>query len=71
MDIGGLLDREVFRYIGKEDSPRSLTYQITLMKKVGFEKIENIAQVVKFCSIWRGQDQIFSYQKEEVVNGQL
>ena len=59
MDIGGLLDREVFRYIGKEDSPRSLTYQITLMKKVGFEKIENIAQVVMFRNIWRGRDQMF------------
>jgi tRNA (cmo5U34)-methyltransferase len=30
----------VFDYIDKEDSPRSLTYQLALMKKVGFEKIE-------------------------------
>ncbi len=30
----------VFDYIDKEDSPRSLTYQLELMKKVGFEKIE-------------------------------
>ena len=32
--------RRVFDYIDKEDSPRSLTYQLALMKKVGFEKIE-------------------------------
>ena len=32
--------REVFSYIDKEDSPRSLTYQIALMEKVGFKKIE-------------------------------
>ncbi len=31
---------KVFDYIDKEDSPRSLTYQLELMKKVGFEKIE-------------------------------
>ena len=30
----------VFDYIDKEDSPRSLTYQLELMNKVGFEKIE-------------------------------
>ncbi len=31
---------KVFDYIDKEDSPRSLTYQLELMKKVGFKKIE-------------------------------
>jgi tRNA (cmo5U34)-methyltransferase len=31
---------KVFAYIDKEDSPRSLTYQLKLMKKVGFEKVE-------------------------------
>ena len=31
---------KVFDYIDKEDSPRSLTYQLELMQKVGFEKIE-------------------------------
>jgi len=31
---------KVFDYIDKEDSPRSLTYQLELMKKVGFEKVE-------------------------------
>jgi len=39
--IGGKDYRtRVFDYIDKEDSPRSLTYQLALMKKVGFEKIE-------------------------------
>ncbi len=31
---------EVFRYIAQEDSPRSLTYQIELLRKVGFQTIE-------------------------------
>ena len=31
---------KVFDYIDKEDSPRSLTYQLKLMKEVGFEKVE-------------------------------
>ncbi|RTE54683.1 class I SAM-dependent methyltransferase [Arenibacter aquaticus] len=32
--------RKVFDYIEKEDSPRSMTYQLELMKKVGFKKTE-------------------------------
>ena len=31
---------KVFAYIDKEDSPRSLTYQLELMREVGFEKVE-------------------------------
>ena len=31
---------KVFAYIDKEDSPRSLTYQLKLMGMVGFEKVE-------------------------------
>ena len=31
---------KVFAYIDKEDSPRSLTYQLKLMRKVGFEKVD-------------------------------
>jgi tRNA (cmo5U34)-methyltransferase len=31
---------KVFKYIEKEDSPRSMTYQLELMKKVGFRKTE-------------------------------
>lgn len=30
----------VFEYIAKEDSPRSVTYQLELLKQVGFAKIE-------------------------------
>lgn len=32
--------KKVFDYIEKEDSPRSMTYQLELMKKVGFKKTE-------------------------------
>jgi hypothetical protein len=31
---------KVFGYIDKEDSPRSLTYQLKLMKEIGFEKVD-------------------------------
>lgn len=34
--------KKVFDYIEKEDSPRSMTYQLKLMKKVGFSKTEII-----------------------------
>lgn len=32
--------KKVFDYIEKEDSPRSMTYQLELMRKVGFNKTE-------------------------------
>ncbi len=32
----------VFDYIAKEDSPRSVTYQLELLKQVGYSKIENL-----------------------------
>lgn len=32
--------KKVLDYIAKEDSPRSMTYQLDLMKKVGFSKTE-------------------------------
>jgi tRNA (cmo5U34)-methyltransferase len=32
--------KNVLEYIEKEDSPRSITYQLELMKKVGFTKTE-------------------------------
>lgn len=39
--LGGADYREkVFAYIDKEDSPRSLTYQLDLLRKVGFEHVE-------------------------------
>lgn len=39
--IGGAEYRQkVFDYIEKEDSPRSMNYQLDLMKKVGFKSVE-------------------------------
>jgi len=32
--------KKVFDYVEKEDSPRSMTYQLELMKKIGFRKTE-------------------------------
>lgn len=37
---GKAYQQKVFDYIAKEDSPRSMTYQLELMKKVGFKKTE-------------------------------
>ena len=40
-EIGGKEYREkVLAYVAKEDSPRSMNYQLDLMKKVGFTKVE-------------------------------
>jgi tRNA (cmo5U34)-methyltransferase len=39
--VGGTDYREkVFNYIDKEDSPRPVTYQLELLRKVGFEFVE-------------------------------
>ena len=39
--IGGLDYRKtVLEYVTKEDSPRSMNYQLDLMKEVGFKKVE-------------------------------
>jgi len=39
--VGGDAYKEkVFEYIDKEDSPRPLTYQLELLRKVGFKNIE-------------------------------
>lgn len=32
--------QKVFDYIEKEDTPRSMSYQLDLMKKVGFSSVE-------------------------------
>lgn len=32
--------QKVFDYIEKEDTPRSMVYQLDLMKKVGFSSVE-------------------------------
>lgn len=37
---GGEYQQKVFDYIEKEDTPRSMTYQLDLMKKVGFSSTE-------------------------------
>ncbi|SHH05225.1 class I SAM-dependent methyltransferase [Flavobacterium defluvii] len=40
-EIGGAEYRQkVLDYIEKEDSPRSMNYQLDLMKKIGFSKVE-------------------------------
>ena len=40
-DLGGEAYRdEVFAYIDKEDSPRPVTYQLELLRRVGFECVE-------------------------------
>jgi len=41
INLGGEEYQEtVFAYIEKEDSPRPVTFQLELMKKVGFQKTE-------------------------------
>ncbi|MES2240799.1 MAG: class I SAM-dependent methyltransferase [Bacteroidota bacterium] len=37
---GGEYQQKVFDYIEKEDTPRSMTYQLDLMKRVGFSSVE-------------------------------
>ena len=49
-----LKDREyrdhVFAYIEKEDSPRSLMYQLQLLEKVGFKKVDILHKHLCFAS---------------------
>ena len=41
IQLGGVdYQKEVFEYINLEDSPRSVTFQLELMKQVGFETTE-------------------------------
>ncbi len=41
VDLGGEAYRDrVFEYIGKEDSPRTLTYQLELLRRVGFSDVD-------------------------------
>jgi tRNA (cmo5U34)-methyltransferase len=37
---GGAYREKVFAYIDKEDSPRPVTYQLDLLRKVGFNQVE-------------------------------
>jgi tRNA (cmo5U34)-methyltransferase len=40
-ELGGTEYRDgVFEYIDREDSPRSLGYQLNLLKQVGFDQVE-------------------------------
>jgi tRNA (cmo5U34)-methyltransferase len=49
--IGGDVYRDhVFAYIEKEDSPRSLTYQLGLMKKCGFRTVEVLHKHLCFAA---------------------
>lgn len=49
--IGGETYRDnVFAYIEKEDSPRSLTYQLDLMKKCGFQTVEVLHKHLCFAA---------------------
>ena len=41
IELGGEDYRDlVFAYIDREDSPRPVTYQLDLLRKVGFSKVE-------------------------------
>ena len=47
--LGGKEYRQkVLDYIAKEDSPRSINYQLNLMKKVGFKKLEILHKKICF-----------------------
>jgi len=49
--IGGKdYKQKVFDYVEKEDSPRSLNYQLDLMKRVGFQKIEILHKNICFAA---------------------
>ena len=49
--IGGTDYRQkVFDYIQKEDSPRSVTYQLDLMKRVGFRQVEILHKNMCFAA---------------------
>ena len=49
--VGGEEYRDkVFAYIDKEDSPRSVTYQLELLREVGFEQVELLHKNVCFAA---------------------
>ena len=48
-ELGGKEYRQkVLDYVAKEDSPRSMNYQLDLMKKVGFKKVEILHKIMCF-----------------------
>ncbi len=42
--------QKVLDYIAKEDSPRSVTYQLNLMKQVGFQTVEVLHKNLCFAA---------------------
>lgn len=49
--LGGVdYRKKVLAYIEKEDSPRSLNYQLNLMKKVGFKSVEVLNKNICFAA---------------------
>ena len=42
--------KKVLDYVAKEDSPRSLNYQLDLMKRVGFEQVEILHKNLNFAA---------------------
>jgi tRNA (cmo5U34)-methyltransferase len=50
-ELGGKeYSQKVFDYIEKEDTPRPLTYQLELMKKVGFKQVEVLHKNICFAA---------------------
>ncbi len=51
VSIGGPAYRDtVFEYIDLEDSPRPVTYQLELLRKVGFEKVDLLHKNASFAA---------------------
>ncbi|MDR2761309.1 MAG: class I SAM-dependent methyltransferase, partial [Planctomycetaceae bacterium] len=47
---GNEFRKKVLDYIEKEDTPRSVTYQLELMKKIGFRDVEILHKNVCYAS---------------------
>ncbi len=45
---------QVLAYVEKEDSPRSINYQLDLMKKVGFDRVDILHKNMFFSILWGG-----------------
>jgi tRNA (cmo5U34)-methyltransferase len=52
-EIGGIeYKQKVFDYVRKEDTPRSMTYQMDLMKKIGFRNSEVLHKNICFGAFY-------------------
>lgn len=59
--LGGEEYRDkVFAYIEKEDSPRSLDFQLSLLKKVGFEQVEVLHKNSCFAAFGAKKERLIS-----------